>query len=715
MSGDYGRTKVLFVCLGNACRSPMAEAIARLDAYDVIEAFSAGLTPIGHLAGMTKQILLKNGYSVERLESKGISAEIWEQSDIVINMSGRPLERASIENSKVEDWEIKDPFGGHRSDYQLAFERIRLRVTELAARCRKEHAPVGSGERRAQPRMCLASPIFVNLNGTNGGVAFDVSPDGFGLSCATALPDGPLYNVRIQFPGKQCWIEVSGHVVWKSDSGTKAGIRFEGLKQEASQQIRSWISAQLSVTNFRKETGGIGEERNNLLEFPTTPHSGSADPSLATLFGVSEEGEKVSLFTPAAAPTLSLPGQPTSAATTGASFKSQLDEKGVPSSLKPARDRKFSGTMRPKWVAFVAIGVLVGLFSLSMEWLAMRRHDRSEMSASLTQERKPSSEAIQNATAPTVGAIANAPETREVNFEQRVGSVISRDYGGIPNGSVRDPKPQALPVEHATSVAGSSAADYFGEENQLPTPGTKHLPSDARGSVSSPPLNGPVQNVLGVERPTTERAFKTTNGSMGRAVARPQVPMDASRAAVGRNNLAAMGLRPLPGGIVPATSRQLEPPTTPAVILASNSATLDPKAMENLIAMAKQTAIPPSITGAIAILSDPYPSLRLPDKGTSKKHRQATSLRLGHLLSRVEPVYPEDAKEHGIQGTVKLHAIIDRHGSVENLQSMDGSPVLVAAAMNAIRQWRYSETILAGQLVETEEDIAVTFRLSNPP
>jgi hypothetical protein len=46
---------------------------------------------------------------------------------------------------------------------------------------------------------------------------------------------------------------------------------------------------------------------------------------------------------------------------------------------------------------------------------------------------------------------------------------------------------------------------------------------------------------------------------------------------------------------------------------------------------------------------------------------------------------------------------------------MDGSPVLVAAAMNAIRQWRYSETILAGQLVETEEDIAVTFRLSNPP
>jgi Gram-negative bacterial TonB protein C-terminal len=48
------------------------------------------------------------------------------------------------------------------------------------------------------------------------------------------------------------------------------------------------------------------------------------------------------------------------------------------------------------------------------------------------------------------------------------------------------------------------------------------------------------------------------------------------------------------------------------------------------------------------------------------------------------------------------------------LESIDGPPILVAAAKNAVRQWRYSETLLAGQSVETEEDIAVTFRLSNP-
>jgi len=982
MSTDYVRTKVLFVCLGNACRGPMAEAIARLDAYDVIEPFSAGLTPMGYLAGMAKQIILKNGYSVKGLESKGISPEIWEQTDIVINMTGRPLERALGEHSKVEDWEIKDPFGCHRSEYEQAFERIRRRVAELAEKWRREQASVRSGNRRAQERLCLVSPIFVNLNGANGGAAFDVSKDGFGLSCAMALPDGPLQNMRIQFPGTQQWIEVSGHVAWKSESDKKAGIRFEGLKQEASRQIRSWISTQLAEGNFREQTGGIDEDRNKLQEFPITPHSGSATasdyhefreqtgamdedrnklqefpitphsgsatssdyhefqeqtrgidegrnklqefpitphsgsattsdyhefreqtggmdedrnklqefpitphsggvtpsdyheaferirlrvaelaekcrrehppvrsgnrraqerlclvspifvnlngategvafdvskdgfglsytmalpdgplrnmriqfpgtqqwievsghvawksesdkkagirfeglkqeasrqirswistqlaesnlreqtgrigegrhkllefpitplsgsavPSPATVFAVSEEEEKVSLFPPAAAPTLPLPRQPASAPGNGASFKKQPDERGLPSSSKPARALRLAWAMRPRWVAFAAIGVLVGLFSLSMEWVVVWRVDRNKMSASLAQEPKASSEPIENATAPT-GAIANTPGER--NLDQRpsgVEPVISGDFGGIPNTSVKDREPQGWPAEHPTSVADLSAPDPVGAKNELSAPRTKQLLADPRASVSKPPLNGLAKSVLGIERPDGKGIFRRTNSSVGNADARRAAPMDPLRAAAGVNSLAAMKFRPLPGGIVPpATSRQLEPPVTPAVILASSSAAVDPKAMENLVATAKQPAIPPSITGAIAILTDPYPSLRLPDRGISRKQHQATSLQLGHLLSRVDPVYPEDAKTHGVQGTVKLHAIIGRQGSVENLEPVDGSPVLVAAAINAVRQWRYSETILAGQLVETEEDIAVTFRLSNPP
>jgi TonB family protein len=154
------------------------------------------------------------------------------------------------------------------------------------------------------------------------------------------------------------------------------------------------------------------------------------------------------------------------------------------------------------------------------------------------------------------------------------------------------------------------------------------------------------------------------------------------------------------------------------VIAASNLPTdalrVELNEIKSPVAPAKQPVNPANMVAAVAVAADAYPSLRIPDGGISKKPGQAASLQLGHLLSRVEPIYPEEAKQQGIQGTVRLHAIIGRQGAVENLQPLDGSPVLAAAAMNAVRQWRYTETLLGGRSVETEEDIAITFRLSNP-
>ncbi|MGB2592196.1 MAG: low molecular weight phosphatase family protein [Candidatus Acidiferrum sp.] len=130
-------TKVLFVCLGNACRSPMAEAIARHDAKDVIEASSAGLTPLGRLETMTKQTLARNGYSAEGLESKRVVPEALENADIVVNMSGYAGEAAFDDHAKVEDWRVEDPYGADAELYQRIFEDIRGRIAELAERLRK--------------------------------------------------------------------------------------------------------------------------------------------------------------------------------------------------------------------------------------------------------------------------------------------------------------------------------------------------------------------------------------------------------------------------------------------------------------------------------------------------------------------------------------------------------------------------------------------------
>ena len=150
------RAKVLFICIGNSCRSPMAEAIARQDALEQIDASSAGLAPLGFVADMTTETLRKNGYAVDGLASKPISSEAWESADIVINMSGRAQEfafRNFPRHTKVEDWEIEDPYGD-ATKYQGTYESIQRRVAELARRLGKESVTRGDdkyGNRKHDP------------------------------------------------------------------------------------------------------------------------------------------------------------------------------------------------------------------------------------------------------------------------------------------------------------------------------------------------------------------------------------------------------------------------------------------------------------------------------------------------------------------------------------------------------------------------------------
>ncbi len=135
------RTKVMFVCIGNACRSPMAEAIAGRIAVDVMDASSAGLTPLGRVEVLTKHTLIKNGYSPEGLESKSILPAALDAADLIMNMSGRPIRLDFGAQAKVEDWRVEDPYGADAELYQRIFEDIERRVTELAERLRNTERP----------------------------------------------------------------------------------------------------------------------------------------------------------------------------------------------------------------------------------------------------------------------------------------------------------------------------------------------------------------------------------------------------------------------------------------------------------------------------------------------------------------------------------------------------------------------------------------------
>jgi arsenate reductase len=139
------KKKVLFVCMGNACRSPMAESIARRDAADILEVTSAGISPLGFLPELTQKTLTGNECSIELLSSKPITRELWDAADIVINMSGLDRHRAFPQPQKVEDWQVQDPYGADPELYQKIYEDIRERVGKLADRLRKS-AQLASGK-----------------------------------------------------------------------------------------------------------------------------------------------------------------------------------------------------------------------------------------------------------------------------------------------------------------------------------------------------------------------------------------------------------------------------------------------------------------------------------------------------------------------------------------------------------------------------------------
>jgi protein TonB len=84
----------------------------------------------------------------------------------------------------------------------------------------------------------------------------------------------------------------------------------------------------------------------------------------------------------------------------------------------------------------------------------------------------------------------------------------------------------------------------------------------------------------------------------------------------------------------------------------------------------------------------------------------------GMLVRRMEPRYPPAAIAARIEGPVKIKAIINREGIIEQAEVLSGSPLLTRAALEAIREWRYRPYMLNGVPVEVETQITVNFVLS---
>jgi protein TonB len=100
-----------------------------------------------------------------------------------------------------------------------------------------------------------------------------------------------------------------------------------------------------------------------------------------------------------------------------------------------------------------------------------------------------------------------------------------------------------------------------------------------------------------------------------------------------------------------------------------------------------------------------------PPKPVQSRIRVGGNVQAAKLIRQPLPVYPQIAKTAHISGTVILHAIIAKDGTVQEVQYISGPPLLMRSAMDAVKQWRYQPTTLNGEAVEVDTTISVVFTL----
>ncbi len=202
-------------------------------------------------------------------------------------------------------------------------------------------------------------------------------------------------------------------------------------------------------------------------------------------------------------------------------------------------------------------------------------------------------------------------------------------------------------------------------------------------------LTAPVLSVPGAYRPPEQRRsvvrlVRTSDGSDVRGLVQParvpdRIQLGSERPAGPPDLVPACTGVCVPGGVDPPTAVLTQRMAPPVV--------LDQRPPEPLRTVVR--AVP--VAAPIKV------------GGTVQEAR---------LIHRVLPVYPRPACQIRIQGSVHLAAIIGADGRIRELQVLSGHPLLVPAAVDAVRQWAYEPTLLNGTPVEVMTDITVTFSLN---
>ncbi len=140
MNRSQPKTKVLFVCIGNMCRSPMAEGFALKYGGDILEVYSAGTHATGTVSEDSIEIMRELKIDISKMTSDGLDAVPVEEMDIVVSMA--PVRARDMVprgfRGKTIDWKVEDPVGKSLAVFRRSRDQLNVLVQQLVDTIRRE-------------------------------------------------------------------------------------------------------------------------------------------------------------------------------------------------------------------------------------------------------------------------------------------------------------------------------------------------------------------------------------------------------------------------------------------------------------------------------------------------------------------------------------------------------------------------------------------------
>lgn len=546
-------------------------------------------------------------------------------------------------------------------------------------------------ERRLHRRQRISALAYVDIEPGDGGIALDLSEVGMGFQAIGPLDGKSIINLRIHLPRSRVRVAVAAQIVWTTESKHQGGVLFVNMSAEGRTQIEQWIRSETWPSNASEENSSQeGPQRRHL---PKQGQEPTTEPLKDELVGPKTESalrnagrhpfpQNVHAAVPRRAPTL----------------RDLSTRLGAPAGV--LADSVQAAKMTPEAPRHADRG------------LESRPQLRPSPASS-----PPSQPSRQTGGSGLTGAASAAQKDARLSLDQpfRVSPTVP-----IP---VREsiPRLPLIPspircVEPPTASVGLSSVP----------PILKSTETTRRGkwpwvaalfvfflilclgiSVWVGTLGSRIERVE--SRPSKAEtsatsANRTTDGTRSRRDGGN--PGSNQRRFVARAGSLAVETSPRHLRSLSSTPSKADGSSSKTHGVSDNSVPILESFITVTATKEQEGSAAPRSTLDDSAAPDPGP-------GTvaGQTLRPTDRFNPCHLIYRVEPVYPRDAQQQRIEGTVKIHQRIGADGSVRSVKLLSGPPPLVSAAMDAAQHWRYLPALLNGQPIETEQDIEIDFRL----